>query len=61
MQRADDSNVYNNAAFEDEEEKGKGPKERADAARVSIMQIEKVENTHDDEESPPASFRSLYR
>ena len=61
MQRADDSNVYNNAAFEDEEEKGKEPKERADAARVSIMQIEKVENTHDDEESRPTSLWSLYR
>ena len=61
MQRADDSNVYNNAAFEDDEEKGKEPKERADGARISIMQVVKVENTHDDEESPPASFRSLYR
>ena len=61
MQRADDSNVYNNAAFEDDEEKGKEPEERADGARVSVMQVGKVESTHDDEESPPASFRSLYR
>ena len=61
MQRADDSNVYNNAAFEEEEQKGKEPKKRDDAARVSILQTEKVHDPRNEEEIPAASFRSLYR
>ena len=61
MQRSDDSNVYNNAAFEEEEEKAKEPRKRVDAARVSMIETEKAENAPDEEETPPASFRSLYR
>ena len=61
MQRSGDSNVYDNAAFEQEMEKGKEPKKRVDPARVSIMQTETAEDTLNEEETSPASFRSLYR
>ena len=61
MQRSGDSNVYFNAAFEEEDQMGKEPKKRVDAARVSIMQTEKADNGLDEEETPPAPFRNLYR